>query len=848
MSAQLPVELRVYPNQFKNDDFEKIECAAGITLHDYLISNVPSYHERPIPLFSVLLNDKPLPFNKWKTEVFLSGDLIECIIEPKGVETAIMVVIAVASAAYAIHMANQPLPDTYNNTSPKGSSIYDVNAQGNRYQLMGTVPVLFGRHPIYPDYLNPPRTIYKDNKKILYVMLSCFVEVGEVLPEDILIGDTQVSKFGSDISYQIFQPGEDVSGHDAHLTEYRSVEVGSSDGGSGLELKGTSYALDWVAVNLGVYYSWKVRSNPKQLGFYRSVKNGDALYDFNLYPWQEEYNSATGETLIGRALEFFDPNDASLGIYRAVSESGSGSLVVFEKLNSDFTIDESWTGFGVEDYHFQARYLVLNVDNDVDLVGPFSAVPFGEVTDKLIFDFRLNNGLARLDSSGGIHEHYVKIEIQWRLSESDDWQKKVQVYTAATRDQLAYTLEILLPAGSQPDVKIRRLTPSSDDILIKDTIEWVALRSSLKSATSYPGITTIAFEITGTDELANAAENKISILPTRELLKFNSSGEMTSFGPTRSISSALYAVADELGYEIDMDELWRLHQVWESRGDYFDALYDNPSTAWKVFQQILAVGFAEPTLDFGKIIPVRDEQRTSLCNQYQPDNILPGTWKMSGSFFDESDNDGIEVEYLSVETRKPETVMCLLPNDAGENVEKVRAFGITDKTQAYRYGMRKRATQKHRRIKHAFSTEMDALNSRYMSYDALGIDMPGYSQTGHIESISGRTLNLNQDLEWGDSSQPHYMGVRKLNGKVSGPYLCSPSDTASSVVIDRDLDFVPLFDGDHEPPYFLFGVADQWCLPILVTDIKPSGTDKVNVTAFEYSDKVYLYDDAVPAD
>lgn len=847
MADQFPVELRVYPNQFKNDDFEKIECAAGITLHDYLIASVPSYHERPVPLFSALLNGEILPFKEWKTTVFASGDLVECMIEPKGVETVVMVVIAVASAAYAIHMANQPLPDTYNNTSPNGSSIYDVNAQGNRSKLMGTVPVLFGRHPIYPDYLNPPRTIYKDNKKILYVMLSCFAGRGEILPENVVIGDTQVSKFGSDVSYEIFPPGADVSGHDAHLTEYRSVEVGSSNGTSGLELKGTSYALDWVEVDGGVYYSWKVRSDPKVLGFYKSVKVGGVLYNFNLYPWQREHRDATGEDLMGKALEFFDANNNSLGIYRGVSDSNQGHLVRFEKLNPDQTVDTSWTGFGAEDYHFRAHYLVLDFVNDIDLIGPFSAVPIGETTDKLIFDFRLNNGLTRLDSNGDVHEHYVKIEIQWRINELSGWQRKVQVYTAATRDQLAYTLEIPVPVGSKPDVKIRRLTPSADDILIKDKIEWVALRSSLKSATSYPGITTIAFKITGTEELANAAENKISILPTSELKKFNSSGQMTAFGTTRSISSALYAVADELGYEIDMDALWRLHQVWEARGDYFDALYDNASTAWKVFQQILAVGFAEPTLDFGKIIPIRDEKRTALCNQYQPDNILPGSWKVDGSFFDDSDNDGIEVEYLSVETRKPETILCLLPGDAGDNPERVRAFGITDRTQAYRFGMRKRATQKYRRIRHTFSTEMDALNSRYMSYDALGIDMPGYSQTGRIEAVDGRALYLNQDLEWGDDSKPHYVGVRKLNGKVSGPYLCTKGAAANSVVINRDLDFTPIFDGIHEPPFFLFGVADEWCLPVLITDIKTSGTDKVKVTAYEDSEEVYKYDDAVPA-
>ena len=45
------------------------------------------------------------------------------------------------------------------------------------------------------------------------------------------------------------------------------------------------------------------------------------------------------------------------------------------------------------------------------------------------------------------------------------------------------------------------------------------------------------------------------------------------------------------------------------------------------------------------------------------------------------------------------------------------------------------------------------------------------------------------------------------------------------------------------PLYFTFGEADSWVVPVLVTKIKPSGTNKVKVESFEYSDDVYLYDD-----
>lgn len=832
----MPVEIRVYPNQLNRAEFELLGCAAGTTLHNYLLSNVPAYHARPIPLFSVLLNNEVLPFAEWPVVQFADGDLVECMVEPKDPVTAVMVVIAVASAAYAIHVANQPLPDTYNTTSPSGSSIYDANAQGNRPRLMGVVPVLFGRHKVFGDYLNPPKVVYRDNEQVLYVMLSLGVGEFELGVDDIFIGDTKISQYGAAVNYQIFQPGEDVSSNVSHLAEYRSVEVGSTSASQGLKIAGPVYEYITGDYQGGPEYTFEIQPNKKELAF--------MLAGTSYQQWDADYQGKIGGSLVGKAIELFTTASGAYGVFRVVSFRNNNEIALLERLLPDGTVDNVWSGFADPAYaHYQAAFRVVESVEADRFVGPYLSVPHAVSTNKFTLDFRFNQGLTQL-VNGVPQPRTIDLEIQWRNEGDSSWVTVNKSYTAATVDQLAYTFDVAVADGSRPEVRIRRLNADLNDITYKDEIDWVGLRTALPSAASYEGITTLAIEISGTNELAGSAENKVSVIPTRKLLYFDGVGQMTNFGPTRAISSAVYSVATELGYDLDLDELWRLHKIWESRGDYFDGVFDNSNTVWKVLQQMLSVGFAEPTLDFGKIIPVRDEARSVLNYQYQADNILPKTWKMDGSFFDDSESDGIEVEFFSDESWKPETVLCLLPGDAGNNPERVRAFGVTNKTQAYRFGMRKRATQRHRRIRHSFSTEMDALNSRYMSYDALGIDMPGYSQTGRVESVVGREIQLNQGLEWGVGV--HYIGIRRPDGTLSGPYQCVLGSGSSSVVIDSDLDFVPVFNGSHEPPYFMFGEADEWCVPVLVTEIKPTGTDKVKVTAFEYSSDVYLYDDAVP--
>lgn len=845
------VEIRVYPNQLDRDEYELLGCDAGMTLHEYLDANVPSYHVRPVPLFSALLNGGLLPFDCWSTTHFEVGDLVECVVEPKGIETAIMVVIAVASAAYAIYVANQPLPDTYNSTTPKGSPIYDVNAQGNRPRLMGTVPVLFGRHKVFPDYLVPPRIEYINNEQYYYALLSVAAGSVSLGLDDIYIGDTNINTLGNDVSVQVFPPGASVAGNDAHRIMYSSVEVGVNNGQSGLHVAGMMAAesnVHWQISSSG----GNIDNDPKYLEKIGTI--GDDGYGSPTYQyvdWTILYDQNNTESVVNKVIELTGAG-ANNGFYKVMTDRLVGVGSRFHKLFSDLSIDPSWTGFsGQSDGHnsvsFNSYYRILDESARQGWwYGPFVAVPEGATTQKIELDFRFNEGLCYLDDAGNPQSRSVIVYIQYRNADvGGSYTSISKTYTGSTLDQLAFTESISLPAGYRPEVRIRRVSFEPNDVQYKDKMEWTALRSELPSKKSYPEFTTMAIRIRGSDAVSNNSNNKIGCIPTGIHKTMDANGNVISARATRHISAAFMKIADDLGYDIDLDALAVLHKKWLARGDAFDAVFDNATTAWKAMQQILAIGFSEPTLDFGKVIPVRDEARTLLNYQYQADNILPGTWKMDGSFVDETAHDGIEVEYLSSDSWKSETVLCALPGDAGINPERVRAFGITDKTKAYQFGMRKRATQKHRRIRHSFSTEMDALNSRYMSYDALGIDMPGYSQTGRVESVSGRVLQLNQDLGWGTGA--HYIGIRRPDGTLSGPYQCVQGSDAGIVVINADLDFVPVFNGSHEPPYFMFGEADEWCIPVLVTEIKPTGTDKVKVVAFEYSPDVYLYDDVVPS-
>ncbi|EAS76948.1 hypothetical protein V12G01_16917 [Vibrio alginolyticus 12G01] len=484
--------------------------------------------------------------------------------------------------------------------------------------------------------------------------------------------------------------------------------------------------------------------------------------------------------------------------------------------------------------------------------GPHFACPASEVADKIYIDFKHPDGLGYVNKNGDTNALTVEAMIEWRGEGETEWNQVKYERRDGTRDQLAETIEIDLGRKVRPEVRVYRITNDNKDLKYLDRIEYRRLKARLDSNTKYDDFTTIAFKIRGSNSLSRSAENKLGVVPIRKLQIPDGLGGWTQeLYPTRDIAPAIrYIILDSGLSDVHIGhyELLRLHEVWKARGDTFDAVFTDSSTLFEVLKKVLLVGYSEPTLKYGQIIPVRDEPRTTFDFQYQPDNMLGKGLERSGSFIREEEPDGVEVEYFSTLTWKPETIMCLLPGDLGIKPEKVRAFGVTDPTKAWQFGMRVRRKKRYRRFQYSFQTEMDAFNSNYLDYVALGDDVPGYAQSGRLEGFSiqnGKThLWLDLPLEW--ESGVHHITVRKPDGRASGPHVCTKGSHPNEVIITSNLGFTPSLDGEMEPPLWLFGPADKWCYPALINDVTPQGTEKCSVKAVNYDVRVYDDDDNEP--
>lgn len=160
---------------------------------------------------------------------------IRIVIEAGGITASVVmaiisVVLAVASAVYGIIMANRLGKNTASDTK-QGSSIYDVNAQGNQINLTNVIPENFGKFKRFPDYLADKHIFYRNNNQFVDMILCQGVGYYARAADqsDVYIGETPIKELPG-CSIYVFDPGTQITaenspGDKSWYCYYSSTEV-----------------------------------------------------------------------------------------------------------------------------------------------------------------------------------------------------------------------------------------------------------------------------------------------------------------------------------------------------------------------------------------------------------------------------------------------------------------------------------------------------------------------------------------------------------------------------------------------------------------------------------------------
>lgn len=163
--------------------------------------------------------------------------------------------VSIAGTALINALTPQPKPPAGQNrgtTSPN----YAIGAQGNTARLMESMPVLYGRFRIYPDYAAQPYTDYRSNDQYLYQLFV--ITQGKMQIESIRIDETDVAQY-SDVQYEVIQPGGAVTLFPDNIVTSEAV--------AGIQLEKPNDGGDWsgpfvtnppetTATRIGIDVGW----------------------------------------------------------------------------------------------------------------------------------------------------------------------------------------------------------------------------------------------------------------------------------------------------------------------------------------------------------------------------------------------------------------------------------------------------------------------------------------------------------------------------------------------------------------------------------------------------------------
>ncbi|MGP7692429.1 host specificity factor TipJ family phage tail protein [Klebsiella pneumoniae] len=553
------------------------------------------------------------------------------------------------------------------------------------------------------------------------------------------------------------------------------------------------------------------------------------------------YNSTTGAAFSGMPEGVQRLSLAHRGNeYQIVSADGTTAIVA-RLVNG--SVDESWPGFTART---MIDYEATGLNDTLSWLGPFLACPENETVDMFEVNFSFPNGICGFDSKGKKRIRHVEWEIQYRVYGSGSgWVSKQGEYALKNINGLGYTERFSLDSPGLVEVRCRRRNEQGSNNA-RDNMYWQALRGRLLARpVSYAGVTTWAITVETGGKLAAQSDRRVSVVATRE---YDSGGN-------RTISGAFRHVANSLGFnanQLDTSAINALETAWWTpRGEYFDYEASSDSASAKdIFDKITEAGMSYFLLSDGLLSAGREGIKTWTGIITPQDTVE----EMQTSFRAPSDDDydGVDVTYINPVTWAEEIVQCrTADNPVPRKVESYSLGIVMTADRAYRIGMRRLMKYLHQRRTYECTTELLGWCYQFGDHIILSDDIPtGKTISCLIEGVTFDdeviTLTVTELLDWSYANPRCWI---QFQGGRPSTRLLTPTrvdDFTLTIPYNDDLhpeDWI-MDDPDVELPRLLFCDSEKGARHGIVQEIVPSDDCTCQVTAPEYKEIFYAYDDA----
>jgi hypothetical protein len=570
------------------------------------------------------------------------------------------------------------LPSSQQSSGQTPSPTYSLQAQGNTARIDSAIPVQYGRMMAYPDLAAMPYAEYAGNEQYLY-QLFCLGQ-GEYEIEAIRVEDTAISSF-EEIEYQIVPPEGAVTLFPANVVT--SVEVAGQDA-PGI-LAGATYSQTGTTVTV----------SKTAHGF-----------------------------VIGRH------------VYLLVS---SGTL-----LSAGYVV----ATVAADTFTVTAASATTSGDCTIQtIIGPFVASAATTTANTIAVDVILPRALYYANNSGGLDQ--VSISFAADLRQIDDTGAPIgswytagsETITLATNTPQRFSYRYGVATGRY-EARLRRTDEKETDSKYGHDLAWGGLRAYLPNTTDYGLVTLIAMRMRASNNLSQQASRKINVICTRKLRTWNAIDGWSVPVATRSIAWAFADAAQNQTYggkmadaHLDLAGLYALDATWTSRGDNFDARFDNTLTLWEGLTKIANAGRAKPFMQGGVLYVARDQSATLPVALFSMRNIVKGSFSVEYIMPTDDTADVVEASYFDDVAWSPRRVSGKLVDSLATRPAKIDLFGVTNRAHVHREAVYQAASNRYRRRLIRFTSEMESFIPAFLDPIAIQHDMPQWGQHGEVTAV-----------------------------------------------------------------------------------------------------------------
>lgn len=450
-------------------------------------------------------------------------------------------------------------------------------------------------------------------------------------------------------------------------------------------------------------------------------------------------------------------------------------------------------------------------------------------------------GIGLQDSSGNVGS----LEVKWRVeirslnefgSALTPWSVLAnETRTAANREPQRWTVKYELAIPIRAEIRIVRTDAKSPNARALNDIVWAGMRAYLDGAPALnPEVAHFEVVMRASKQLSGVSQNRIGVIATGMCRDLNS--DLTWGAEIATRNAALWladlwtsatwgeGLADS---QVDLQTLYNLKVLWDSRQDRFDYVFDSAMDADAAAQLIAESGRARCFRRGGVRTLSRDSLVTLPRTAFSTRNTTPGSMTVAEELPRDDMPDGVIVEYWDnrswnygqpIECPSPGVTSMVRPL-------RIRKAGVTGRIHATREGLYEATKLALRRQTVGCTAEMQGAVPAYGATVRWQSEVTRW-QSGDVVEWDNATLvaRLTEPPTWGDSAL--YITFIADDGRLTEPIEAIQGGMTTEVILASAPSFDPITeDGTRDrTQYLLGGLADDEML-VKITAKEDGGDD-----------------------